>query len=379
MALKKATFPLFILFILPIFIFACSTPSWFPIKKGPPHKAKMKELVDKEIVIIDKLEYVKVLNPNRQGPNQPKYLYIPVDDYLANKESYLLPSAQKEEGQITLSSTLPPALKLEKLDVPQPTPVPSILPLKKKILIAYFEDRTSSDEEVFGDWMAEKLVKEVSQKAPNLIFIDYPMVKDFFEKRGLSERELESQKGLRLLNEAFGVHAVVTGQLCGPYMFTSKGPKDQEEIASSIIQIEAKIFETSMGKMIKTLSVQNPLIATKVKGTFAEEKAKSKAIEMALMDLARVLSKELDRVEWFGRIAKVEGGEVYINAGKLSGLKIGDVMEVLPIGSHEERKEVKARIQISAFLGIDASVARWIQGQKPEIMDIIKLAYTEGS
>lgn len=377
MGLKKAKFSFFVLFILPVFIYACSTPSWFPIKKGPPHKAKMKELVDKEIVIIDKLEYVKVLNPRvKQDPTQSKYLYIPVDDYLSNKESYLLPSAQKEEDEIPLSSTQPPTLKL---DAPQPIPVLPTPLLKKKVLIAYFDDRTSSGEEVFGDWMAEKLVKEVSQKTPHLIFIDYPMVKDFFEKRGLSERELESQKGLWLLSEAFGVHAVVTGQLSGPYLFTTKGPKDQEELASSIIQIEAKIFETRHGKMIKTLSVQNPLIATKVKGTFAEEKAKSKAIEMALMDLARVLYKELDRLEWFGRIAKVEGGEVYLNAGKLSGLKIGDVMEVLPIGSQEERKEVKGRIQISSFLGIDASVARWIQGQKPEMMDIIKLALTEGS
>lgn len=377
MGLKKAKFSFLVLFILPVFIYACSTPSWFPIKKGPPHKAKMKELVDKEIVIIDKLEYVKVLNPRvKQDPTQSKYLYIPVDDYLSNKESYLLPSAKKEEDEIPLSSTQPPTLKL---DAPQPIPVLPTPLLKKKVLIAYFDDRTSSGEEVFGDWMAEKLVKEVSQKTPHLIFIDYPMVKDFFEKRGLSERELESQKGLWLLSEAFGVHAVVTGQLSGPYLFTTKGPKDQEELASSIIQIEAKIFETRHGKMIKTLSVQNPLIATKVKGTFAEEKAKSKAIEMALMDLARVLYKELDRLEWFGRIAKVEGGEVYLNAGKLSGLKIGDVMEVLPIGSQEERKEVKGRIQISSFLGIDASVARWIQGQKPEMMDIIKLAFTEGS
>ena len=51
-------FPLYLLFSS-----ACSTPSWFPIKKGPPHKAKTKELIDKEVVLIDKEEYVKVSNP----------------------------------------------------------------------------------------------------------------------------------------------------------------------------------------------------------------------------------------------------------------------------------------------------------------------------
>ncbi len=378
MELKKVRVSFFVLFLLPIFIFACSTPSWFPIKKGPPHKAKMKELVDKEIVIIDKMEYVKVLNPKTtQDPLQPKYLYIPVDEYLTHKESYLLPLTRKEEVQMTLSS--PPSPSSSKLDLSPVTPVSLSGPLKKKVLLAYFDDRTPSEEELLGDWMAEKLIKDVSQKNPNLIFIDYPMVRDFLKKRGLSERELESPTGLRLLNEAFGVHAVVTGQLSGPYTFITKGPKDEEGLASSIIQIEAKIFETRSGKLMKTLLTQNPILATKMKGTFAEEKAKTRAVEIALIDLARSLSKELDRVEWFGRIAKVEGKEVYINAGKLSGLKVGDVMEVLPTGSDEERKEVKTRIQISAFLGIDASVGHWIQGQKPEAMDLIKLVRTKGS
>jgi len=69
-----------LLFIL-LFVFACSTPSWFPIKKGSPSKAKIKDLMDKEVVIIDKEEYVKVYNPRGpEGGNQPKYLYIPVNE-----------------------------------------------------------------------------------------------------------------------------------------------------------------------------------------------------------------------------------------------------------------------------------------------------------
>jgi len=48
---------------IPLFLIACTTPSWFPFQKGPPHKAKTKELVDKEVIVIDKREYVKVSNP----------------------------------------------------------------------------------------------------------------------------------------------------------------------------------------------------------------------------------------------------------------------------------------------------------------------------
>jgi hypothetical protein len=55
-------------------------------------------LGDKEVVIIDKEEYVKVNNPRAsEGGTQPKYLYIPVNEYLAKKETFTPPSYQKVE------------------------------------------------------------------------------------------------------------------------------------------------------------------------------------------------------------------------------------------------------------------------------------------
>jgi hypothetical protein len=84
-------------------------------------------------------------------------------------------------------------------------------------------------------------------------------------------------------------------------------------------------------------------------------------------------------MDWFCRIAKVEGEEVYINAGKLTGLKVGDVIEVFRPGAPGERGEVKGKVKISAFFGIDASMGRLIQGKNPDVNDIVKLAKGEGS
>ncbi len=85
---RSSRISIFIL-LFALLSFACSTPSWFPIKKGPPHQAKIKELLDKEVVIIDRQEYVKVANPKaREAVGEPKYLYIPVNEYLSKKEIY---------------------------------------------------------------------------------------------------------------------------------------------------------------------------------------------------------------------------------------------------------------------------------------------------
>jgi hypothetical protein len=372
---------IFILIFVLLLVFACSTPSWFPIKKGTPYKAKMKELLDKEVIIIDKEEYVKVLNPRAsEGKDQPKYLYVPVNEYLSKRDTFTTPPMRMEEVKKESPATSikqSPSLEEEALIV---SPSKRTLPgLKKKVVITYFDDRTTGGEEMFGDWVAEKLMKEVTRRTLQVLFTDYQMAKEFLEKKGFDLKDLETPKAIQLLNEVFGVHALVVGQLSGPYVFTTKTTKDQEGMASAIIKIDMRLVDTFSGKTLKNLSASNPIIATKEKGSFSEEKAKVKAIDLTIADLGRSLARELDSIDWFCRIAKVEGEEVYINAGRLTGLKVGDVMEVFRPGGSGERGEVKGKIQISAFFGIDASMGRLIQGKNPDVNDILKLAKSEGT
>ena len=205
------------------------------------------------------------------------------------------------------------------------------------------------------------------------------MVKEFLEKRGTDLKDLETPNVLHLLNEVFGIHALVVGQLSGPYVFSTKTDKDTEGTASAIIKIDMRLLDTISGKTLKNLSASNPIFATKEKGTFSEEKAKVRAIDFTIAELGRSLTTELDRLDWFCRIAKIEGEEVYINAGRLTGLKVGDVMDVFRSGGPGERGEVKGKIKISAFFGIDASMGRLIQGKNPNVNDILKLAKSEGT
>jgi hypothetical protein len=340
----------------------------------------MKELLDKEVIIIDREEYVKVLNPKAsEGKDRPKYLYVPVSEYLSKKETFLATTTPME-GVKKESSVAPtkPSSSEEEVLVVSPSK-PALPRLKKKALITYLDDRTTQGEEVFGDWVAEKLIKEVNRRTLQILFTDYQMVKEFLEEKGFDLKDLETPKGLQLLNEVFGVHALIAGQLTGPYVFTTKTTKDQEGTASAIIKIDIRLVDTFSGKTVSNLSANNPIFAAKEKGSFSEEKAKVKAIDVTLAHLGRSLAKELEGMDWSCRIAKVEGEEVYMNAGRLTGLKLGDVMEVFRPGESGERGEVKGKIRISAFFGIDASMGRLIQGKSPDVNDVLKLAKSEGT
>jgi hypothetical protein len=370
MDLTRTTFRFSIPILLSIFLFviACSIPSWVPIKRDPPRKAKMKELLDKEVIIVDGKEYVKVVNTRTPaGGNQPKFLYVPVDEYLSKKETFVLPVVQKEEKNkeflVLSAETLPTATYSTSV----------VSDLKKKILITHFDDRTTQADETLGDWITEKLMKELQRRSLRVLFVDYQMVKEFFQSKGIPLTELQTPKTLNLLNEVFGIHAVVSGHLSGPYVFTSKTEKDKDGTASAIIRIDMKLLDASTGKTLKDLSASNPIVSTKEKGSFSEEKAKVKAIDLAIVDLSRTLSREMDGLDWFCRIAKVDGEEIYLNAGRLTGLKVGDVMEVSRQG------EVRGKIRITAFLGIDASMGKLIDGKKPDGDDILKPAKSQGT
>jgi hypothetical protein len=342
----------------------------------------MKELLDKEVIIIDQDEYVKILNPKASdGKDQPKYLYVPVNEYLSKKEAFTAATTPmegvKKESSVTPTKVSPSLLEEETLALSRPK---LVFPrLKKNVLITYFDDRTTQGEEVLGDWVAEKLMKEVNRRTLQVLFTDYQTVREFFEKKGIDLKDLETSKGLQLLNEVFGVHALVAGELSGPYVFTTKKTKDQESTASAIIKIDMRLVDTFTGKTLKNLSANNPIIAAKEKGSFSEEKAKVKAIDVTIANLGRSLAKELDDMDWFCRIAKVEGEDVYMNAGRLTGLQVGDVMEVFRPGGSGEQGDVKGKIRISAFIGIDASMGRLIQGKNPDVNDILKLAKGEGT
>lgn len=374
-------FPIFILLFTLSLSLSCSTPSWFPVKKGPPHKANKKELLHKEVVIIDGEEYVKVTNPKGSAETgQSPYLYIPVNEYLSKTETFataIPPSGTTAKGTSTATSqTLKDSVEKEVFLVSRPSLMPQ--ELKRKVVLTYLDDRSQADE-TYGDWMAEKLTREVSQRSQRIVFIDYQLVKEFLQKGGYVLSDLETPKVLRLLDQAFGIHALVVGHLSGPYVFTTKTIRDRDETAKAILKIETSIVDTLSGKTLKTLSATNPIIASREKGTYSEEKAKVKAIDLAISDLSKALTRELDSLDWFCRVAKVEGEDIYINAGRLTGLRLGDVVEVFRSGGLDERGEQKGKIQISGFFGIDASMGRLIDGKRPDVNDILRLAKNKGT
>ncbi|MCP4913569.1 MAG: hypothetical protein GY909_10655 [Oligoflexia bacterium] len=75
-----------------------------------------------------------------------------------------------------------------------------------------------------------------------------------------------------------------------------------------------------------------------------------------------------DKINWVGRVAKIVGNKVYINAGRESGIHISDVLKVITEGQEiydpesgaligVSKGEIKGTLEVIDYFGADGSIA----------------------
>ena len=90
------------------------------------------------------------------------------------------------------------------------------------------------------------------------------------------------------------------------------------------------------------------------------------------------------RLEWVGRVAKIVGSKIYLNAGRNSGINIGDILKVITEGVEifdpetgaligVSKGEVKGTLEIIDYVGPDASIAILHSGGSVHEGDYVQL------
>ncbi|MCO5142010.1 MAG: CsgG/HfaB family protein [Oligoflexia bacterium] len=108
------------------------------------------------------------------------------------------------------------------------------------------------------------------------------------------------------------------------------------------------------------------------------------AIHDAVSKAMPSLNKEIDRIQWRGKIAKITGAKIYINAGRATGLNVGDILKVNSQGQDifdpetglflgRTAGDLKGTIEISQYFGEDGSIGRLHSGGNFLEGDIVQL------
>ena len=91
-----------------------------------------------------------------------------------------------------------------------------------------------------------------------------------------------------------------------------------------------------------------------------------------------------NKLDWVGRVAKIIGNKIYINAGRLSGIQIGDILKAMTEGSKIydpdtgaligiSKGEIKGTLEIVDFFGVDGATATLHSGGTVHEGDFVQL------
>jgi hypothetical protein len=107
-----------------------------------------------------------------------------------------------------------------------------------------------------------------------------------------------------------------------------------------------------------------------------------KATREAIEEAVKLIEKHMESTPWYGRIVKVEGGDIFLNTGEEDGRKAGDVFQVIRIGEAMmdpdtgenlgAQRSVQGQVRIVAVIGKRLSKAEIISGTDMKSSDTIE-------
>ncbi|MBW1972626.1 MAG: hypothetical protein JRI44_07305 [Deltaproteobacteria bacterium] len=310
----------------------------------PKYSTEVAELIsNKETVLLGKTEYVVTFDKNEE------IHFIPVLEYVASlkKKPHLLEKAKRStKEKILLASST------EKLN--------------KRVVIFDFFDRTHFPENRFGKLAASFLRKKIIRIKKGIILLNHELIGGKYKNW---KKEGKKESFLKYMS----CDALVFGSISGPYISVTKSILNKgEESAIALLQVEVRVVDGITGETFATIKASNPVSKTKQEGAFSEEKAYLKALKLTIDQLYPLLKRKINALQWHARIISITKQKVYIDAGRRSGVTIGEIFDVLPSEDEKKTKSIKGEIQISELFGIDGAAGKVIKGKKIKVLDIIK-------
>jgi len=327
-------------------------------------KEKKDQLPEGKTVTVEGMETVK-------GANLPKAEPPP-----SKKPSPQPPSKTERETTVASMPSRP-------LYSPSPSLPFFQLGFKKKVAILDFENKTTYKDEQIGEAVAKKLSDKL-ESSQRIVAVDRTVVSEMLRREGLVFETLMDPSAMKQAHQSLGIQAFTFGTVNDLSLLSPKvSETSEDEATSATLKLEIRLIDASTGNLLKTFIGRSPIFGTRETGEDSKTKAVLKAIELSLDDIFDGFLRQLDLLEWTTTVAKIEGDNLYLNAGKSSGLRIGDTLEVFEPGKeiiHPVTNfslgwttgQLKGVIRVTDLFGVDAAIGKVVQGRGFNPNDVVK-------
>jgi len=258
---------------------------------------------------------------------------------------------------------------------PSPQKVSEFSPLKKKIALLPFYNEAPIGGTQLGYVATEEFKRELVKSR------DFILDKEAQEIFGDS-KEIYSGGGIKLAQLArkakmSGVNIVVFGRIKEARIRQKSDEIGIVQKVKSLAEtiIEVKVYDVLSNKELFSETLEGSLTDENLKFYQTEDEDRTEyrmdllsySVRNAIRKFAPKVTKLGSKLDWLGRVAKIIGNKIYVNAGRRSGMNLGDILKVVTEGQEVydpesgamiglSQGEVKGTLEVIDYFGDDGAI-----------------------
>ncbi len=263
---------------------------------------------------------------------------------------------------------------------------------KKRVAVIRFQDKSAYGRGRLGGAVQDILTTELAKSGLFILISRGGDLDLVLDEQDLSKTDIAKEGTGPKSGEVLGLNAIVTGAVS---QFGVKQKSATYLLGASKTQtaeatVDIRVVDATTGQVIFADSGTgiHEESSTQVLGIGGakgyDETLEGKALRAAISKFIDNLIRRMESIPWSGKVAAVDADEITINAGRKTGLVMGDRLRVFGAGrevidpdtklslGRKPGKE-KGEIAVSGFFGEDAAVCRRIRGEGFAVNDIVKL------
>ncbi len=266
--------------------------------------------------------------------------------------------------------------KADIMDVPFNARSEDEAPRHRLLVLPFLDERADKSQAVM-DVARQTVVRELSKTRQFVIvsLSDFPQD----PKKFINEDNEYDLVQISRLASSMGVSAVVEGKV-----LSIKARRLGDTLglirrlrAQVSTQVRLRVYAGKNGKEIlnEMRSAETEASTTHVaergdlsRGLSEDPELIRNVVRKAFASTVPNLTRAIEKLSWEGRVAMVNGERIFINAGRLSGLQVGDILKVTDEGNEVYDPEtgrfigtapgrLKGTIEVVSYFGKDGAIA----------------------
>lgn len=263
--------------------------------------------------------------------------------------------------------------------------------LRRRIGVVDFENKSAYGQGRMGGAAADVLLTELA-KTRKFVVVEREKLAKLMQEQKLGTTGMIDADTAAQMGKVLGLNAIVTGSVSnfGISTHASDFVLGQRKAQKAEVTVDVRVVDAETGKVLHADSGKGSaqLKTGEILGFGSkagyEETLEGDALRAALSQLAVNIAAQINEAEWSCRVADTQGEQIYLDAGKESGLKVGSRLLIYRLGREIKSPATGAVIgrvqeklgeaEVVEFFGDNGSIAKMARGAGPRAGDLAKPA-----